>query len=145
MYKGLNIEEGKMLKAIALSGLILLSFSSVAVAEVVPNCRYVPAVTDVVDDPKCSVKIEGSLDKEYKGNRTFVPKTMTIRWSDGATTRVEFKSIFEISGGVVSGAASVDGHIHRFMRSGDGKGFVFDSVDANLNTKKFSVSFANKR
>jgi hypothetical protein len=134
-----------MLKIISLSGLLLITLCSNAIAQVVPRCRYSPGVEDTITDSTCKVTTEGSLDKQYKGNRTFVPGKMTIRWSDGIVTKIEFKSIFEINGGVAEGAAAVDGHIYKFTRSGDGKGLLFKTLDPNLNSKEISVYFEYKR
>jgi hypothetical protein len=127
------------------SGIILLSLCSTAMAEVVPRCRFNPGVEDPIIDSKCSVKVEGSLDSKYKGNRTFVPEKATIRWSDGVTTQIEFKSIFDVKGGVAEGAASVDGHLYRFTRSGDGRGLLFRTLDPNLNAKEISIYFDYKK
>jgi hypothetical protein len=145
ILKTLDTGVPKMLKTVTLSGIILLSLCSTAMAEVVPRCRFNPGVEDPIIDSKCSVKVEGSLDSKYKGNRTFVPEKATIRWSDGVTTQIEFKSIFDVKGGVAEGAASVDGHLYRFTRSGDGRGLLFRTLDPNLNAKEISIYFDYKK
>ncbi|WP_431628785.1 hypothetical protein [Alkalinema pantanalense] len=104
-----------------------LTFSAIAQAKPYgAECRF-ESDNQTINDDKCDVVFEGSLDEQY-GTRTFVPQKATITWFDGVKTQITFQEITEFNNGVRSGTALIDGYSYEFVAFGSG-GYGFKRYD----------------
>jgi hypothetical protein len=115
----------------------ILGFSLPSTAQAKPNgpeCRF-KSDKQTMADEQCDVLYEGSLDAQYGGLRTFVPKKATITWFDGVKTKITFKEILEFNGTARSGTAIVDDYTYQFIAFGTG-GYSFSRIDPKTAEEK---------
>jgi hypothetical protein len=117
--------------------ILILGFSLPSTAQAKPNgpeCRF-KSDKQTMTDEQCDVLYEGSLDAQYGGRRTFVPKKATITWFDGVKTKITFKEILEFKGSARYGTAIVDNYTYQFIAFGTG-GYSFSRIDPKTAEEK---------
>ncbi|KAM3092078.1 hypothetical protein ACKFKG_23515 [Phormidesmis sp. 146-35] len=85
------------------------------------NCSFKSEKTDLRD--KCQYSSSGRLSR-------FIPKTISLRWSDKVQTRIEILTIESLQNSVAEGTAQVDGVDATYVQFGDG-GMCFKVTKSN--------------
>jgi hypothetical protein len=132
----MHFEHMRILK-ISIVSTLVLGFSLPTTAQAKPNspeCRF-KSDKQTITDNQCDALYEGSLDAQYGGRRTLVPKKATVTWSDGVKTNIMFKEILEFKGAARYGTAIVDGYTYQFIGFGSG-GYSFSRIDPKTAKEK---------
>jgi hypothetical protein len=126
-----------MLRKISIIGTLAFGFFlpiSAQAKPYEPECRF-KSDKQAITDNQCDVLYEGSLDAQYGGRRTLVPKKATITWFDGVETKITFKEILEFNGSARSGTAVIDDYTYQFIGFGSG-GYSFSRIDPKTAEEK---------
>ncbi len=126
-----------MVRKISIIVTLAFSFFLPITAQAKPYARECRFKSDelTITDYQCDVLYEGSLDAQYGGRRTFVPRKATITWFDGVKTQITFKEILEFNGGAKFGIAIVDDYTYQFVAFGTG-GYSFSRTDPKTGKER---------
>lgn len=104
-------------------------------------CALVREGTVEIKDSQCRVYMSGSLDSEHNKSKTYLPRSISIVWSDGIKTNISLNGLIS-NGATDVGVSTVDGKGHGFTRFYNTEGEMimgFTRLDDQLRQKTILI------